>query len=144
MNDPFALHRFVEAQKSCYPAVLEELQNGKKQGHWMWFVFPQFAGLGYSPMARLYAIKELEEAVAYLQHPVLGSRLRECSEAVLGIEGKTISEIFGYPDDLKLHSSMTLFTLAAIDATVFSRVIDHCFNGSMDERSRQLILDSPV
>ncbi len=112
MNDPFNLERFVTAQRGVYDQACAELRAGRKQSHWMWFVFPQLRGLGRSELATRYGIACREEAEAYLLHPLLGPRLRECSRLVGEIEGRTIEEIFGYPDHLKFHSSMTLFALA--------------------------------
>jgi uncharacterized protein (DUF1810 family) len=106
--DQYDLRRFVEAQAGVYEQVCAELRAGRKRSHWMWFVFPQIRGLGSSPMAVKYAISGLEEARAYLAHDVLGLRLRECAAIVVGVEGRTVEEIFGYPDDLKFHSSMTI------------------------------------
>src|SRR5256886_2588828 len=116
MDDRYDLTRFVEAQEPVFDRVLAELAAGRKQSHWMWFVFPQLRGLGSSPTARHYAITSLEEARAYLAHEVLGERLRECARLVNRIEGRTIEEIFGYPDHLKFRSCMTLFERAAVDA----------------------------
>ena len=137
-QDPFNLDRFVSAQQSVYDRVLAELKNGKKRSHWMWYVFPQFQGLAQSNTSKYYAIKTREEAIAYLQHPVLGKRLRECTEAVINIEGKSVSEIFGYPDDLKLKSSMTLFSSVASDP-LFDRVLEKYFQGEEDEKTLQLL-----
>ena len=113
------LERFVEAQAPVYPRALAELTAGRKQSHWMWFVFPQLSGLGRSPMAQHYAIHSLEEARSYLAHPLLGARLKECTSTVLGVIGKSAHEIFDTPDDLKFHSSMTLFAHAAPDEPLF-------------------------
>jgi uncharacterized protein (DUF1810 family) len=115
MHDPFDLNRFVEAQAHVYDAVLSELRAGRKRTHWMWFVFPQLKALGKSPTAHLYGIGSLDEARAYLAHPVLGCRIRECARLVAAIEGSGIEQIMGSPDDLKLRSSMTLFARAAAD-----------------------------
>jgi len=123
------LSRFMSAQAAVYPEALAELKEGRKRTHWMWFVFPQIAGLGVSPTARRYAIRSLDEARAYLAHPVLGPRLEECARAVLGVDGKTAEDIFGYPDDLKLRSSMTLFARAANDPGVFQAVLDRYYDG---------------
>jgi uncharacterized protein (DUF1810 family) len=112
-NDPFDLNRFINAQKRNYDAALSELKNGKKQTHWMWYVFPQLDGLAQSSTSKYYAIKSVEEARQYLNHPLLGNRLLACTQAVLAIEGRTVLEIFGYPDDSKLKSSMTLFASVA-------------------------------
>ena len=108
-DDPYDLGRFVRAQEPDYGRALSEIRAGRKRSHWMWYVFPQFAGLGSSPTARFYAIKSAAEAEAYLRHPVLGPRLAECGEAALGVEGRSAHDIFGSPDDLKLRSSATLF-----------------------------------
>ncbi len=123
-DDPYNLKRFVEAQSLVYKTVTAELKSGRKQTHWMWFVFPQRAGLGHSPMARKYAIYSAEEAKAYLDHAVLGPRLRECTQLVLDIEGRTLHEIFGSPDDLKFCSSMTLFAEAADDDQLFAAALE--------------------
>ena len=127
---PFS--RFLEAQEPVYAQVCAELRAGRKTSHWMWFIFPQIAGLGASAMARTFAIASLEEARAYLRHPVLGPRLEECCRLVNRIEGRTIGEIFGYPDDLKFRSSMTLFAHAADDNTVFQEALDKYFGGEFD------------
>jgi uncharacterized protein (DUF1810 family) len=126
------LDRFVEAQAPVYPRALAELTTGRKQSHWMWFVFPQLSGLGRSPMAQHYAIHSLEEARSYLAHPLLGTRLKECTSAVLGIIGKSAHEIFDTPDDLKFHSSMTLFAHAAPDEPLFRAALEKYFNGTED------------
>lgn len=128
----YDLERFVEAQNSVYTQVIRELRAGSKQSHWMWFVFPQIAGLGHSSMARRYAISSLSEAAAYLDHPVLGDRLRECTRLVNAVDGRSISEIFGYPDDLKFHSSMTLFAHAAKDNVVFREALEKYFDRAED------------
>ena len=134
-RDRYGLERFVRAQESAYEQACAELRSGRKRSHWMWFVFPQIQGLGSSEMAVRYAISSIEEAKAYLEHPVLGQRLRECAEIVVGVEGKTAEEIFGYPDNLKFHSSMTLFAQAAEiseEDLVFSRALDKYFDGRED------------
>lgn len=137
--DPFNLARFVAAQERVYGDALAELRAGRKNGHWMWFVFPQVAGLGSSSTSRLYAIGSLDEARAYLRHPLLGPRLAECADAVLAHPGALASDIFPYPDDLKLKSSMTLFERAAPGASVFGRVLDQFFGGDRDERTLLLL-----
>ena len=128
----YDLERFIEAQRPIYAAVLEELRRGRKSSHWMWFVFPQVAGLGHSSRAREFAITSLEEARAYLAHPVLGARLRECAEITLGIDGRTASEIFGATDAMKLRSCMTLFHRAAPEEPLFVQVLDRYFGGGAD------------
>jgi uncharacterized protein (DUF1810 family) len=127
-----SLDRFLEAQCHAYDDALAELRGGRKQSHWMWFVFPQISGLGHSPTARFYAIKDLSEAHAYLNHPILGARLRACSEALLGIQGRSANEIFGSPDDMKLKSSMTLFASVAGSESLFTAVLEKYFHGEMD------------
>ncbi len=136
---PFDLERFVAAQASAYATALTELRGGRKRTHWIWFIFPQIAGLGHSPTSQHYAIRSIEEARAYLDDPVLGPRLAECAEAVLAVEGRSASDIFAYPDDLKLRSSMTLFEIAAGRDSVFGRVLDRYFKGSRDERTLELL-----
>ena len=138
-GDPFNLNRFTEAQEGVYGRAMAELTGGRKRSHWMWFIFPQIEGLGHSSISRQYAIKSIEEARAYLKHPILGARLSDCAEAVLGIEGRSASEIFGFPDDLKLRSSMTLFAAISEQGSVFARVLDKFFNGERDERTLQLL-----
>ena len=132
------LERFVEAQRDVYDDALAEIKIGRKRSHWMWFVFPQIAGLGNSPTAREYAISSLDEAKAYLAHPVLGPRLIECAELVRATAAPP-SEVFGFPDDLKLRSSMTLFARAAPDVVVFGEVIDRHYGGEYDERTDNLL-----
>lgn len=129
------LQIFVQAQEDIYEQALAELKNGSKESHWMWFVFPQIAGLGNSEMARKYAIPNLADAKAYLSHDLLGSRLRECTEAVLAVEGRTAHEILGSPDDMKLKSCMTLFEVADGPGSVFSSILEKYFEGQRDERS---------
>lgn len=131
-SDPHELQRFVNAQRDTYAEALAELRIGRKRGHWMWFVFPQVAGLSHSTIGARYAITSREEAVAYLAHPVLGPRLRACAETVLGVTGKTAHDIFSYPDDLKLRSSMTLFARLAEPDGPFRRVLEHYFEGEED------------
>jgi uncharacterized protein (DUF1810 family) len=138
MTDRFDLQRFVDAQAPVYPRVLAELRRGQKQSHWMWFIFPQLAGLGHSPMARRYAIRDREEAAAYLEHGVLGPRLRECTALVNAVEGRTIREILGPPDDLKFRSSMTLFDAVAPDRE-FADAIAKFYGGTPDRRTLELL-----
>lgn len=132
MNDPFNLQRFLDAQESVYDAVCAELSAGHKRSHWMWFIFPQIHGLGHSDMARRYALASPAEAKAYADHPVLGARLRECSDLVLKVQDRSIDAIFGYPDNLKFHSSMTLFAQAASDNQVFTQCLQKYFGGTLD------------
>ena len=138
MDDPFNLARFVSAQDAhgTYQRAVEELRRGRKTSHWMWFVFPQIAGLGYSAMSRTYAIASLAEARAYLRHPILGHRLRECAGIVAASEAATAEEIFGVIDTQKLRSSMTLFLRADPSETVFQRVLDRYFGGRPDPATR--------
>ncbi len=126
------LQRFVDGQYSHYEDALAELRAGYKQSHWMWFVFPQIAGLGRSAMAERYAIADLDEAVAYLQHPVLGRRLEECAQALLQHSGRTARQILGSPDDLKLRSSMTLFAAADPENALFQQILDVFYDGKAD------------
>ena len=133
------LQIFVQAQEDIYEQALAELKNGSKESHWMWFVFPQIAGLGNSEMARKYAIPNLADAKAYLSHDLLGSRLRECTEAVLAVEGRTAHEILGSPDDVKLKSCMTLFEVADGPDSVFSSILEKYFEGQRDERSLTIL-----
>ncbi|MDQ2797697.1 MAG: DUF1810 domain-containing protein [Actinomycetota bacterium] len=140
-DDPYDLARFVRAQdrNDTVVTALAELRRGRKTSHWMWFVFPQLAGLGRSPTAREYAISSLDEARVYLAHPVLGARLRECAEAVSAIVDSTAVDVFGGIDALKLHSSMTLFALAAPDEHVFEDVLLKFFGGQYDPNTERLL-----
>jgi len=133
------LQRFVDAQQPVYETACEELRAGRKRSHWMWFIFPQLEGLGHSDMARRYAISSLEEARAYLAHPVLGHRLRECSRLVAGINGRTAEEIFGHPDDMKFRSSMTLFAQASDDNAIFNECLQKYFAGAPDPATLQFL-----
>ncbi|HET7668504.1 MAG TPA: DUF1810 domain-containing protein [Mycobacterium sp.] len=130
--DPFDLRRFVDAQDRVYDTVLAELRSGAKRSHWIWFVFPQLRGLGHSATAQHYGITSLDEARAYLAHPVLGARLRECTRLVEAIDGRTVEEIFGRPDNLKVRSSMTLFAHATDDNAQFEAVLDKFYDGVHD------------
>jgi uncharacterized protein (DUF1810 family) len=130
---PYDLDRFVVAQQHVYGGVLDELRRGRKTGHWIWFIFPQVAGLGYSAMSQRFAITSLNEAHAYLAHPVLGARLRECAGAVLATRGRSAVEILGSTDAQKLRSCMTLFHRAAPDEPVFAQVLDRYYGGVADE-----------
>lgn len=144
--DPFDLQRFVDAQARAYDSVLAELRRGRKTSHWIWFIFPQLAGLGRSPTAQRYGIGSLAEARAYLRHDVLGPRLRECAELVSRIEGRAIEAIFGWPDDLKVRSSVTLFARAAentADRTLFRAVLDKYYGGEEDDATVDLLTRGP-
>jgi uncharacterized protein (DUF1810 family) len=135
--DPYNLNRFVRAQNSIYEEVVSELRNGAKVSHWMWFIFPQIEGLGRSPISIEFAISSLDEARAYLNHPVLGPRLKECTQLVLLTEGRSVEQIFGSPDDMKFRSSMTLFARVSPDNSVFADALQKYFQGVPD----QLTLD---
>ena len=137
--DQFDLQRFVDAQDHGYDAVLGELRGGKKRSHWIWFVFPQLRGLGRSPTAMRYGISSLEEARAYLAHDVLGPRLRECARLVAQIDGRSADQIFGWPDNLKVASSMTLFARATDDDAEFRAVLDKFYNGEDDPATLELL-----
>lgn len=138
-EDPHDLNRFLSAQESVYDRALGELKSGRKRTHWMWYIFPQIDGLGHSSTARYYSIKTMEEARRYLDHPVLGKRLVECTEAVIAIKGGSVSEIFGYPDDLKFKSSMTLFEKVAGPGSVFSSALDKYCRGERDTATLSLL-----
>lgn len=133
MPMPYDLDRFLVEQQDVYHGVLEELRNGRKTGHWIWFIFPQVAGLGYSAMSQRFAITSLNEARAYLAHPVLGDRLRECAGLVLATRGRTAAQIFGSTDAMKLRSCMTLFHRAAPEEPVFAQVLNRYYGGVTDE-----------
>ena len=136
------LDQFLAAQQGVYPRALEELRAGRKRSHWMWYVFPQLAGLGLSATAVHYAIADLAEARAYLAHPLLGPRLEECARALLDVTGRTAHEILGSPDDLKLRSSMTLFAQVAGADPVFRRVLERYYGGEADARTLELLASS--
>lgn len=138
----FDLQRFVDAQAPIYDEIRSELTAGTKTSHWMWFVFPQLQGLGRSAMAIKYEIAPIQEAQAYLDHPILGVRLKECVELVLAVKGKTAFQIFGTPDDLKFRSSMTLFAHAVLDEPVFRRALVKYFDGRDDPRTMELLARS--
>jgi uncharacterized protein (DUF1810 family) len=137
--DQFDLQRFVDAQDRVYHTVLAELRNGAKRSHWIWFVFPQLRGLGRSGTAQHYGISSLDEARAYLAHPVLGPRLRECTGLVAAIDGRSVDEIFGWPDNLKVRSSMTLFAHATDDNAGFRTVLDKFYDGEEDPATVELL-----
>jgi uncharacterized protein (DUF1810 family) len=137
--DPFNLRRFISAQEPVYSAVLDELGRGQKRTHWMWFIFPQVDGLGFSATSRFYAIKTKAEAQQYLQHPILRERLLKCAEILLSIQGKSALAIFGSPDDMKLQSSMTLFAAVSEPGSVFERVLNQYFQGQRDTKTLALL-----
>jgi uncharacterized protein (DUF1810 family) len=133
--DPFNLQRFIDAQHPIYGQVRDELQAGQKESHWMWSTFPQIKGLGTSPTAQKYAITGIDEAKAYLDHPLLGFRLRECTQLVNGVVGRSINDIFGYPDNLKFHSSMTLFAHVSPEDKMFTAALTKYFHGELDRKT---------
>ena len=135
----YDLDRFLKGQARNYDAALQEIREGCKRSHWMWYVFPQIQGLGYSSTAQYYAIRDLGEARAYLQHPILRERLLEISNALLALDSHNASAVFGWPDDMKLRSSMTLFAQAEPSCDVFQRVLDQYFNGKMDENTLSIL-----
>ena len=139
MNDPFDLDRFLSAQAGVYPQVLAELSAGQKRSHWIWFIFPQMKGLGVSSHSQFYGIGSLEEAQAYWHHPVLGPRLEECTILVNQVQKRTINQILGSPDDLKFRSSMTLFSRAAADTTIFNDALQKYFAGQPDPVTLDLL-----
>ena len=138
MDDPYDLNRFVEVQRDEYDEALSEIASGRKQTHWMWYIFPQLDGLASTATSRHFAIKSLEEARAYLDHPVLGARLLECAEATLAVEGRSAHDIFGTPDDLKLRSSATLFAVVR-PGSVFDRLLAKYFDGVPDGKTLELL-----
>ena len=139
MADPYDLSRFVRAQDESYAQALAELARGRKQSHWMWYVFPQFDGLSSSPTSKLYSIKSMAEARAYLEHPVLGPRLAECAEAMLAVDGKSARAILGSPDDMKLKSCATLFAHVSPPGSVFERLLDKFYDGERDAATLRLL-----
>jgi uncharacterized protein (DUF1810 family) len=142
-DDPYLLGRFVVAHRDDYEQALSEIRSGRKRSHWMWYIFPQIDGLAFSSTSKHFAIKSLDEARAYLDHPVLGPRLLECAEAVMQVEGRTAREIFGSPDDLKLRSCATLFACASPPGSVFERLLAKYYQGRRDEKTLQLLGISP-
>ncbi|MHC8305066.1 DUF1810 domain-containing protein [Pseudomonas sp. PB3P13] len=138
-QDSFNLQRFIHAQDPVFAKVKEELTAGEKRRHWMWFIFPQLAGLGGSEMSRYFAIQSADEAVAYLQHPLLGARLRDCTQLVLNVKQRCAADIFGHPDDLKFRSSMTLFAQVAPDPTLFKQALEQYFHGIPDDWTLSLL-----
>lgn len=142
-GDPHQLSRFVQAQEHHYRQVLNEIRSGRKCSHWMWYIFPQFDGLGFSSTSQYYAIKSRAEAEAYLNHPVLGPRLVECAEAALNVEGRSALEIFGSPDEMKLRSCATLFACVAPTGSVFDRLLAKYFLGERDGKTLHLLGIAP-
>jgi uncharacterized protein (DUF1810 family) len=140
-SDPYDLRRFLTAQAGVYTQALAEIRRGRKVSHWMWYVFPQIDGLGFSQTTKRYSIKSVEEARAYLRHPVLGPRLLECAEAVLQVQGRTAHDIFGSPDDQKLQSCATLFASISPPGSPFHQILDRYFQGEKDERTLELLGD---
>ena len=138
-DDPYNLSRFVLAQEHNYERALLEIRSGKKRSHWMWYVFPQIDGIGFSSTSKRYSIKSLDEAKAYLEHPVLGARLLDCAEAVICVESQSATEIFGSPDDLKLKSCATLFACVVSSESVFDRLIEKYYQGKRDAKTLQLL-----
>jgi uncharacterized protein (DUF1810 family) len=142
-KDPFGLSRFMQAQEDDCASALSEIKSGRKRTHWMWYIFPQIDGLGFSSTAKYYGIKSADEARAYLAHPVLGPRLAECAEAALGVEGQSATEIFGSPDDLKLRSCATLFACVSPPGSVFEKLLAKYYGGQRDDKTLRLLGDSP-
>jgi uncharacterized protein (DUF1810 family) len=140
--DSYNLSRFVQAQEQTYEQALSELRLGRKQSHWMWYVFPQLDGLGSSPITKLYSIKSEDEARAYLKHPTLGPRLVECAEVILSVDGKSAREILGSPDDLKLKSCATLFAQVSPPGSVFERILEKFYDGERDAATLRLLASS--
>jgi len=141
IDDQYNLRRFLEAQEDDYERALAKISNGQKRTHWIWYIFPQLDGLGYSSTAKHYAIKNIDEAAAYLAHPILRPRLLECAEAVVNLEGRSAREIFGSPDDLKLKSCATLFEIVSPPGSVFARLIEKYYHGERDDKTLELLGD---
>jgi uncharacterized protein (DUF1810 family) len=144
LSDRYDLQRFVAAQEGVYGGVCAELRSGAKRSHWMWFIFPQIAGLGHSAMAKKFAITSREEAVAYLGHPLLGPRLRECTDLVMAVKNRTINEILGSPDDMKFCSSMTLFAQATQDNAIFRDAIEKYYSGRFDPATLEMLRPASI
>lgn len=138
-GDPYDLNRFVQAQEDDYERALSEIESGRKRSHWMWYIFPQFDGLGFSTTSSRYSIKSVAEAKAYLSHPILGLRLTECVEAVLSVEGRSAYEIFGSPDDMKLRSCATLFASVSPKSSIFDQLLEKFFQGERDDKTLHLL-----
>jgi uncharacterized protein (DUF1810 family) len=144
MDDPYNLSRFVQAQEGDYNKALAEIKNGRKRTHWMWFIFPQIDGLAFSSMTKFYSIKSIAEARAYLDHPILGPRLLECAEAMVLLEGRSATEILGFPDDLKMRSCATLFACVLPPGSVFHRLLEKYFGGGCDSKTLHLLGIEPA
>jgi len=142
-NDPYDLERFVQAQAHDFEIALAEITSGRKRSHWMWYIFPQFAGLGFSAMSQRYAIRSVAEAQAYLSHPMLGPRLMQCCEALLAVTGRSAHEIFDSPDDMKLQSCATLFASVTPADSVFAHVLAQYFHGERDQKTLNFLLHNP-
>ncbi|MFI5342276.1 MAG: DUF1810 domain-containing protein [Candidatus Methylomirabilales bacterium] len=142
-DDPYALTRFVRAQENDYEQALSEIRTGRKRTHWMWYIFPQFDGLAFSSTSKYYSIKSVAEAKAYLDHPLLGPRLLECAEAAVRVEGRSATDIFGTPDDLKLRSCATLFACVSPRDSVFDRLLAKYYRGERDDKTLQLLGSVP-
>lgn len=138
-NDPFDLNRFLKAQEADYEQALSEIKSGRKSSHWMWYILPQLDGLAFSSTSKHYSIKSIQEAQAYLNHPILGARLLECAQAVIEVEGRSVAEMFGYPDDLKLKSCATLFASVAPAGSVFDRILEKYYQGRRDDKTLHLL-----
>jgi len=143
-EDPYDLKRFLLAQEGDYDRALSEIRSGRKRSHWMWYIFPQIDGLGFSSTAKHYAIRSQAEAKAYIEHPVLGPRLVECTEAVISLEGRSATGIFGSPDDLKLRSCATLFASVSPPGSVFDRLLGKYYQGRRDAKTLQLLGTEPT
>jgi uncharacterized protein (DUF1810 family) len=142
-TDQYDLSRFVRAQENDYDPALSEIRSGRKRSHWIWYIFPQFDGLGFSSTSKRYAIKSIAEAAAFLEHPVLGLRLRECCEAILAVQGRSALDILGSPDDVKLKSCATLFACVSPADSVFDRVLNKYFQGERDGETLRLLGIAP-
>ena len=142
--DPYDVARFVQAQERDYEQAMSEIRSGRKRSHWMWYMFPQFDGLGFSATSKRYAIKSVAEAEAYLRHPVLGPRLLESARAVVGIDGRSALEVFGSPDDMKLRSCATLFASVSHAGSVFEQLLDRHFGGELDDKTLRLLGRKPA
>jgi uncharacterized protein (DUF1810 family) len=138
-NDPYDLDRFVRAQEGDYQQALSDIMSGRKRSHWMWYIFPQIDGLAFSSTSKLYSIKSIEEARAYLEHAILGPRLLKCAEAVVGVDNRSATEIFGSPDDMKLRSCATLFASVSPSGSVFERILEKYFRGERDGKTLRLL-----